>query len=298
MTKMKNAAKRTGKKRKISAAYGFLFPFLILFIVLVLIPVIVSFAFSFMRIGGTMEFVGLQNYIDTFRDPLFIKSYTNVLIFMVCNIPLTILVALVLASLLNSAHLHGRGFFKTAYYLPTVTSTVAVASVFLTFYNPTGLFNNLLMELGMNSVPWLTDPFWIRVSMTITVVWMNAGYYTVLFLAGLQSIPNDIYESAAIDGASRIRQFFSITIPQLKPIIMMSVVLATISGIGTFELPNIFFGSSNGPENSAITVGVSLYRASFEQVNFGKASAIAWTMVFVAAVLSAIQFKVGGEDDA
>ena len=112
MTKMKNAAKRTGKKRKISAAYGFLFPFLILFIVLVLIPVIVSFAFSFMRIGGTMEFVGLQNYIDTFRDPLFIKSYTNVLIFMVCNIPLTILVALVLASLLNSAHLHGRGFLR------------------------------------------------------------------------------------------------------------------------------------------------------------------------------------------
>lgn len=297
MTKMKNTAKQ-GKKRKISAAYGFLFPFLVLFIVLVLIPVIVSFAFSFMRIGGTMEFVGLQNYIDTFRDPLFLKSYTNVLIFMVCNIPLTILVALVLASLLNSAHLHGRGFFKTAYYLPTVTSTVAVASVFLTFYNPTGLFNNLLMELGMNAVPWLTDPFWIRVSMTITVVWMNAGYYTVLFLAGLQSIPADIYESASIDGASRIRQFFSITIPQLKPIIMMSVVLATISGIGTFELPNIFFGSSNGPENSAITVGVNLYRTSFEQVNFGKASAIAWTMVFVAAVLSAIQFKVGGEDDA
>lgn len=286
-----------GKKKKISPAYGFLAPFLILFVVLVLVPIIISFAFSFMKIGGTFEFVGLQNYKDTFRDPLFIKSYTNVLTFMVFNIPLTILCALILATLLNNAHLRGKGFFKTTYYLPTVTSIVAVASVFMTFYNPTGLFNNFLGLFGIDKIPWLTNPFWIVVSMTITVVWMNSGYYTVLFLAGLQGISKDIYESASIDGASKVRQFFSITIPMLKPIILMSIVLATISGIGTFELPNIFFGSGNGPENSAITVGVNLYKTSFEQVNFGKASAIAWTMVFVAAILSAVQFKLGGDKD-
>lgn len=295
MDNQKTAAAK--KRRKISPAYGFLAPFLILFLILVLIPVIVSFFFSFMKIGGTFSFVGFKNYADTFKDPLFWKSYTNVFIFMISGIPLTLLNALVLANLLNSRHIKGRGFFKTAYYLPTVTSIVAVASVFMTFYNPTGLFNNLLAILGLEPVGWLTHPFWLRVSMCITVVWMNTGYYTVLFLAGLQSIPSDIYESADIDGASKAEQFLYITIPNLKPIIKMAAVLSTIAGIGTFELPNIFFGSSNGPANAAITVGVNLYRTSFEQVNFGKASAIAWTMVFAAAILSAVQFKMGGDEN-
>ncbi|BDP96866.1 hypothetical protein EfmGK961_06820 [Enterococcus faecium] len=131
--------------------------------------------------------------------------------------------------------------------------------------------------------------------MIITMIWLSVGYNTILFLAGLQGISKEIYESAEIDGASKFRQFFLLTIPMLKPIILMATVLATINGLGNFNIPNIFFGTSNGPENSALVVGVNLYKTSFEMVDFGKASAIAWTMVFVSVILSAIQFKFGGD---
>ena len=216
---------------------------------------------------------------------------------MVGSIPITMLLAVFFATLLNSPTLKGRGFFRTAYYIPTVTSTVAVASVFMTFFNPTGLFNGLLSSMGFDNVQWLTDPFWIRVSMIITMIWMNVGYNTVLFLAGLQGISTEVYESAEIDGASKLRQFFYLTIPMLKPVILMATVLATINGLGSFNIPNIFFGTSNGPENSALVVGVNLYKTSFEMVDFGKASAIAWTMVAISVILSALQFKFGGKQD-
>jgi len=293
------------KKRKRSitesahekSAFGLVSPFVIFFVITILIPVIVSFGFSFMKIGNTFEFVGLQNYKEMLRDPLFIKSYTNILIVMIGSIPITMLLAIFFAVLLNSPHLKGKGFFRTVYYIPTVTSTVAVASVFLTFFNPTGLFNGILSTIGLPEIQWLTDPFWLRISMIITMIWLNVGYNTVLFLAGLQGITTEIYESAEIDGASKFRQFFYLTIPMLKPVILMATVLATINGLGNFNIPNIFFGTSNGPDNAAIVVGVNLYKTSFEMVDFGKASAIAWSMVFVSVILSLIQFKFGGNKD-
>ena len=294
--------KAKGRKQKgvnayEKSAYFFVSPFVVFFVLTIVIPIVISFAFSFMEIGYSFKFVGLKNYIDTFRDPLFLKSYGNILIIMVGSIPITMLLAVFFATLLNSPTLKGRGFFRTAYYIPTVTSTVAVASVFMTFFNPTGLFNGLLSSMGFDNVQWLTDPFWIRVSMIITMIWMNVGYNTVLFLAGLQGISTEVYESAEIDGASKLRQFFYLTIPMLKPVILMATVLATINGLGSFNIPNIFFGTSNGPENSALVVGVNLYKTSFEMVDFGKASAIAWTMVAISVILSALQFKFGGKQD-
>lgn len=289
--------KQKGVNAHEKSAYFFVSPFVIFFVLTIMIPIVISFAFSFMEIGYSFKFVGLKNYIDTFRDPLFLKSYGNILIIMVGSIPITMLLAVFFATLLNSPTLKGRGFFRTAYYIPTVTSTVAVASVFMTFFNPTGLFNGLLSSIGFDNVQWLTDPFWIRVSMIITMIWMNVGYNTILFLAGLQGISTEVYESAEIDGASKLRQFFYLTIPMLKPVILMATVLATINGLGSFNIPNIFFGTSNGPENSALVVGVNLYKTSFEMVDFGKASAIAWTMVAISVILSALQFKFGGKQD-
>lgn len=291
----KKKSKKTLADRVSRNGYYFVSPFLFFFFFTVLIPVVISLLFSFMQIGTGFKWVGLQNYVDMFRDPLLFQSYFNVLILMVFSIPLTMIFALFFAVVLNNAHLKGRGFFRTVYYIPAVTSVVAIASVFMTFFDPSGLFNSVLKTFHIGGVQWLTDPIWLRVSMIITIVWMNIGYNTILFLAGLQGLPTEIYESASIDGASKIRQFFSITVPLLKPIILMAVVLATISGLATFDVPNIFFGTSNGPENAATTVGVNLYSTSFEAVNFGKASAISWTMVFVAAVISAVQFKLGGK---
>jgi lactose/L-arabinose transport system permease protein len=302
MLNVSSVKKQTKPKKSHSlihqtSAYGFILPFVIFFVITILIPIVISFAFSFMEIGYNFKFVGLKNYIDIFRDPLFVTSYTNILIIMVGSIPITILLAVFFAVLLNSPTIRGKGFFRTVYYIPTITSTVAVASVFMTFFNPSGLFNGFLSAIGLAPIQWLTDPLWIRISMIITMIWMNVGYNTILFLAGLQGISTEMYESAEIDGASKIRQFFNLTIPMLKPVILMATVLATINGLGTFNVPNIFFGTSNGPENAALVVGVNLYKTSFEMVDFGKASAIAWTMVFVSMILSVIQFKFGGDND-
>ncbi|MCI1890654.1 carbohydrate ABC transporter permease [Schleiferilactobacillus perolens] len=284
-----------GLSKYTGAAWLMILPFLLFFVVTILIPTLMSLYFSFASIGDKIDFIGLKNFIAVFKDPLFLQSYANTFIFMIGSIPITIFLSLLFAVLLNLPHVHGQGFFRTSYYLPAVTSVVAVASVFLTFYNPTGLLNNVVTHLGGQPIPWLTDPFWARISIIIISIWLNIGFYTVMFLAGLQNISSEIYESAEIDGASKMRQFFSITIPSLKPVILLGVILSTINGLGAFETPNILFKNSYGPENSAVTVGVNLYKTSFELVDYGKASAIAWTMVIVAVILSLIQFKIGGK---
>ncbi|MBO0420323.1 carbohydrate ABC transporter permease [Vagococcus fluvialis] len=279
------------------SAYIMMAPFLVLFVITMLIPTIMSLAFSFSDVSSSISFVGLQNFKDILRDPLFFKSYGNVFIFMIGSIPITIILALVFAVLLNKPTVKGKGFFRTVYYLPAVTSIVAVSSVFLTFYNPTGLFNTVLTTIGLEPIPWLSDPFWARIGIIIISIWLNVGYYTVLFLAGLQNISSEIYESADIDGANSVQQFLKITVPMLKPVILMGMILSTINGLGAFEVPNILFKNGFGPESSAVTVGVNLYKTSFEMVDFGKASAISWTMVIVAAIFSVIQFMVGGKDN-
>lgn len=289
--------KKKGVFNYAGTAYAMLLPFFIFFLITILIPTIISLVFSFSRISSTIDFVGLDNFKAIFKDPIFFKSYFNVFILMVGSIPLTIFFGLIFAVLLNLPHIKGKGFFRTIYYLPAVTSIVAITSVFLTFYNPTGLFNAILSMLGLPVIPWLSHPIWARVSIIIISIWLNVGYYTVLFLAGLQNISQEVYESAEIDGANKIQQFFLITIPLLKPVILMGLILSTINGLSAFEVPNILFKNGFGPEYSAVTVGVNLYKTSFEMVEFGKASAIAWTMVVVAVVLSIIQFKLGGKDN-
>lgn len=280
-----------------ASAYKMLTPFLILFLVTVLIPTIVSFFFSFMDIGSDISWVGMANFKAIFRDPTLLISYTNVFIFMIFSIPITIVLALIFAVLLNKPTIKGRGFFRTVYYLPAITSIVAISSVFLTFYEPTGLFNKVLQNFGLNPIPWLSDPFWARASIIILSIWLNVGYYTVLFLAGLQNVSDEVYESADIDGAGPIRKFFQITIPLLKPVILMAVILSTINGLGSFEVPNILFKGSFGPERSVVTVGVNLYKTSFELVEYGRASAISWTMVAVSAIISVVQFLLGGKNN-
>ncbi|MGX7173036.1 carbohydrate ABC transporter permease [Enterococcus ratti] len=294
---MESPKKKKANTNYSRTAYIMLLPFLILFVVTLLIPAIMSFGFSFAKVSTSLDFVGLDNFITIFKDPLFFKSYFNVFIFMFFSIPITIFFALTFAVLLNQPTIKGKGFFRTVYYLPAITSIVAVSSVFLTFYNPTGLFNTILTTIGLSPIPWLTDPFWARVSIIIISIWLNVGYYTVLFLAGLQNISIEIYESADIDGANSMQKFFKITIPLLKPVVLMGMILSTINGLGAFEVPNILFKNGFGPDSSAATVGVNLYKTSFEMVDFGKASAISWTMVIIAAILSIIQFIIGGKNN-
>lgn len=293
---VKTARKSKGKKAINRTPYLFVAPFLLVFIATIIIPVLMSLVFSFMEIGQEFKFVGIQNYIHLFDDPFFLKSYLNVFILMVGTIPVTVMLALFFAVLLNSPKVKAKGFFRTVYYIPTVTSMVAIATVFLTFYNPTGLFNTLLSMFNFDPVPWLTDPKWARVSLCISIIWMNTGYFTVLFLAGLQNISKEIYESASIDGASPVRQFFSITLPLVRPIMLLALILSTINGLNTFEIPSVLFGASYGPGGSTLMIGQYLYTTSFTNMDFGKASAVAWSMVLVAVFLSIIQFKVGGKD--
>ncbi|MGX7418050.1 carbohydrate ABC transporter permease [Carnobacterium gallinarum] len=274
--------------------YLFMVPFMFFFIITVLLPILISLAFSFMEIrGNSFRFIGGANFSALFKDPMFLKSYVNVLILMVGTIPFIIFFALFFAVLLNNPSIKGKGFFRTVYYLPAITSLVAVASVFMTFFNPVGLFNSIITLFGGDPIPWLSNPFWGRMAMFIVIIWQNVGYYTILFLGGLQNISSEIYESADIDGASSTVKFFNITVPMLKPVILLSTVLATINGLNTFEIPNILYGNTFGPNGIAVTVGVNLYKTSFEMIDFGKASAIAWSMVLVSTILSVVQFKVG-----
>lgn len=279
------------------SAYKMLMPFLILFAITILLPTIVSFFFSFMDISNKITWTGFDNFKAILKDPILFKSYANVFTFMIFSIPITIFLALIFAIILNKPSIKGKGFFRTVYYLPAITSIVAITSVFLTFYEPTGLFNKVIGAFGMAPIPWLSDPFWVKVSIIILSVWLNVGYYTVLFLAGLQNISGEVYESADIDGAGAIRQFFQITIPLLKPVILMAIILSTINGLGSFEVPNILFKGSYGPQRAAVTVGVNLYKTSFELVEFGRASAISWTMVGVSSILSIVQFVLGGKNN-
>ena len=196
-----------------------------------------------------------------------------------------------------------KGFFRTALFLPAVTSLVAYTILFKMMFSTDGLVNNILLAIGIIKQPirWLLDPFWAKVTLIIAMTWRWTGYNMMFYLAGLQNIPNEIYEAAEIDGANKRVQFFKITIPLLKPIILFTTIMSTIGTLQLFDEPmnlaaGVVTGSSVGPGNSLLTPSVYIYNVCFKYVpNFGYASAISYVIVLIAAILSLIQFKVVGE---
>ncbi|MDM5340284.1 sugar ABC transporter permease [Fictibacillus enclensis] len=282
-------------KKNVAFPYFFIAPAVLLFAVFTIYPVLSSLMLSFQKsTGGELIFTGLANYQRLFGDDIFIKALKNTFLILIIQVPIMIFLALVLANALNRKLLKLKGFFRTSFFLPAVTSLVAYAVLFSIMMQDDGIFNTAIQMLGLDSVPWLSHPVWAKISMILAMTWRWTGYNMVIFLAALQNLSDDIYEAASLDGAGKWQQFFHITIPQLKPVILFSTILSTIGTLQLFDEPmNLTKG---GPADSTMTLGLYIYQNGFEYFDFGYASAIAYVVVIMVAVLSFLQFKVTGED--
>jgi len=281
------------------APYLFLLPAIVLLSVFLFLPVIFSFILSLtnfdVRCLGDFintKFVFLQNYTRLLSDPLFWKATKNTLYFTFVGVPLSIFVSLMAALLLNSPLIKFRNFFRTGYFTPVVTTLVAVAVVWRWLYHPEyGPINYFLKLLDLPTVNWLEDPKWAMPAIIIMAVWKNFGYNMVIFLAGLQAIPQSYYEAAAIDGADEVRSFFYITLPLLKPTTLFVFITTTIGYLQLFAEPHIM--TQGGPLNSTLSIVQYMYNHGFKFFNLGYASAISYVLFLMIFCFSVIQMKIG-----
>lgn len=281
--------------------YGWFFvSFAIVFaLIFIAYPVIKSFLMSFQTIQGfNTEFVGIKNYIRLLSDSTFKISMWNSFLFLIIQVPVMLLIALVLASLLNSKMFKFKGFFRTAIFIPCVTSLVASSTLFKMIFADDGLVNNLLQKTGLieNAIPWLSEGTLAKIVIILVLLWRWTGYNMIFFLAGLQNIPLEIYEASEIDGASKIKQFFHITIPNLKPIILVTAINSTIGTLQLFDEPmNLTKG---GPGTATTTISQYIYNTSFVYSgDFGYAATLSYAIVFVVVVLAILQFKLEKRND-
>ena len=280
--------------RNMLIALTFILPNFIGFAVFTLIPVISSFVLAFMEWNAfaTPRFVGFANFQRMATDESLHIAISNTFWYTIGTVPLTLIAALGLALLLNKA-VRGMGFFRTAIFFPFITSMVAVAFVWSMILHPIfGPVNNMLRSLGMESPPtWLASTTWALPAIMLASVWRFVGYYMVIYLAGLQSIPRTLYEAAEIDGANSFRKFIYVTLPMLKPTTFFVTIMLTINTLRVFDLVQVM---TNGGPGRATTVLVhQLYNAAFVRFDFGYASAIALILFAITITITVIQFQLG-----
>lgn len=280
-------------------AYVYIAPFYILFTIFGLFPMISGFALSFFRWNGlgSMHFLGFQNYINLLRDALFWKAFSNTIVIgIIAHIPI-LLGGLILAYLLNSKLVKGQNVFKTIYFMPMVTSSVAITIIFMNLFgNNYGLANYILSFFGHDAINWLGgDGSYIKVAVIIMFVWKWVGWNMVIYLAGMQGISKDIYEAAKIDGASHTRVIFNIVIPLLKPIILFTLLQSTIGMFNLFTEPFVLTGNNwgGGTNGGGLTLMMYLLnKAPQGGSSYGYASAIAYVITFTIVCISIILNKV------
>jgi multiple sugar transport system permease protein len=284
------------------APYVLLAPFLLLFLVFGLLPLCFSLYLAFQTWEPTsglaaMRFVGFENFTFTLEDEWFWKSMRNTLwLALASGIPQH-LVAIPLACLIHGAFKRTRNATIGAYFLPYITSTVAIAMMFSTLFSTDyGLINQMLAAgarlpfigglFPSQPTDWLGQEAYIKPAISLVVFWRYVGFNTVLYLAALQTIPKDMYEAATMDGASRLKQFWYITLPNLKPMIFFGVTLTIIGGMQLFEEPFILTGGRGGTDQAGMTAAMYMYRTAFEFNDFGTASALSWLLFLCVAVLT------------
>ena len=276
--------------------YLFSLPYVIFFLAFVAYPLVFSLVLMFHRwnLVSPMQWIGLKNFDRLFVDPLFYTSLVNTLTFLLIHIPLQVIVALGFALLLNEK-ITGRGLFRGIYFLPVVVSGVAVTILWQQIFSfDYGVLNTLLGTLGIGPVPWLVDVHLAMPSIALMATWKNVGIYIVLFLAGLQGIPHELYEASSIDGARPLRQFFSITLPMLNPTIMVIVVLSTIGGFSLFIEPYILTGG--GPMESTLSGMLYIYNQAFYFGHMGYATTLGFIYAIVIFIVVMIQRRVIEQD--
>ncbi|MBT2755645.1 sugar ABC transporter permease [Mesobacillus foraminis] len=273
------------------SGYLYISPFFILFSIFGVFPIIYTAYISFFKwpILGAKEFIGIQNYQMLFTDPTFWKALGNTFsIWVISTIP-QLFLALILAVILNQAFLKGKQFFRLAAFLPNITSLVAVAIIFdAIFGEKYGILNYALSVFGLDPFNWKGSYFGTHIAIASMVMWRWMGYNAIIYLAALQSIPKDLYEAATIDGASKTQQFFKITIPMIRPMIIFTVILSTIGGMQIFTEPLMFSGGGGGPLKQGLTLTFYLYEEAFVRNSFGYASAIAWVLFLIIILFSIV----------
>ena len=283
--------------------WAFAAPFVILFGVFMALPILISFALSFTSfglrdlqnpIGAT--FVGADNYAALLSDPKFWKALINTFYFVVVGVPLTLAIGLLIASALSRGITRFRTVYRVGYYLPVITSIVAIAVVWRFLLNPdVGLINTLLGAVGISGPNWLANPTLAMPSIIAMAVWRNLGFAMVVFIAGLQAIPASLYEAASIDGAGRWQSFRYVTLPMLRPTILFMLVITTIGYLQLFEEP--FVMTDGGPLDATLSVTMYMYQQGFTFFEQGYASAIAYVLFVIVAVVAFLQFRFLRSDD-
>jgi ABC-type sugar transport system permease subunit len=274
------------------SGYLLVLPYVIFFALFVAYPLIFSFVLIFHRwdIVTPMQWVGLKNFERLIADPLFIKSVFNTLTFLLIHIPLQIAVALGFALILHSK-IRFRSVFRTIYFLPVVVSGVVVTILWQQLYSyDAGLLNRLLTIFGIDRVPWIVSPEMAMPSVAIMATWKNVGIYIIMFLVGLQNISAELYESSNMDGASRIQQFFSITLPLLNPTIVVVLVLSTIGGFSLFIEPYVLTGG--GPMQSTLSAVLYIYNQAFYFNHMGYAATLGFVFAIVIFAVIMLQKKI------
>jgi multiple sugar transport system permease protein len=274
------------------SGYGMVLPYVVFFLAFVAYPLVFSLILIFHRwnIVTPMEWVGFKNFARLLHDPLFFTSLGNTGIFLGIHIPLQILVALAFALLLNG-RIRGRGFFRALYFLPVVVSGVVVTILWQQLYSfDYGVLNSILRALGMGPVPWLVDPRLAMPAIAVMATWKNVGIYIVLFLAGLQTIPRELYDAANVDGASPVRQFFSITLPLLNPTVVVIAVLSTIGGFSLFIEPYVLTGG--GPMQSTLSGMLYIYNQGFYFSHMGYAATLGIVYACIIMIVVVAQRKI------
>lgn len=291
--------KREMSPRLNRTGWCFVIPSVILIILFVFYPMVQALITSFQTgAGNNLTFAGIANYKRLLTDTTFRKALFNTILYLIIQVPIMILLALVISSILNNKKLKFKGFFRTAIFLPCVTSLVAYSIVFKSLFATDGFVNAILMKLNLIAEPisWITDPVWAKVLIILAITWRWTGYNMVFYLSGLQGIDDSIYEAADIDGAGAFEKFKSITLPMLKPIILFTTINSTIGTLQLFdETMNITQG---GPANATITISQYIYNILFKySPDFGYAAAVSYVIVVMIVVLSFIQMKVGDKND-
>ncbi|PNR88262.1 sugar ABC transporter permease [Petrotoga sp. 9T1HF07.CasAA.8.2] len=284
-------------KTPLRAIIGFIGPSIILLLIFMLIPIVVSLVISFTDFDvyaiydwGRASFIGFENYVNLMQDPLFWRALLNTLYALVVAMPLTVVLALSFAALINREATYFKNFFKVSFYLPSITNTVAIAIVWAWMLNPDyGLINWFLGLFGIQGPNWLGDPIWAMPSVIMLVVWKAVGYNIILFTAGLQNIPDYLYEAAELDGASRFQQFLHVTIPSLRPTIFFVTVMTVIGYLQLFEEPYML--TAGGPLNSTLSIVLYLYRQGFRFFKLGYASSIAFMLFLMIFALTYMQMS-------
>ncbi|HBF37565.1 MAG TPA: sugar ABC transporter permease [Firmicutes bacterium] len=287
--------KNPKRKRRYAGVYWMVLPSYLIYFIFVFIPLVVTVYLSFTNydLYKTHDFVGLSNYIRLVHDPDFLIAAKNTFVYAFFVIIPQIILGLIIAVVLNRKVL-GQRFHRIVFYMPNVTSMVSISMIWLWMYDPTqGVLNQALKMVGLPGQRWLFNPKLALPSIIVMSIWKLIGYNMIIYLAGLQQVPEELYEAATIDGASAVQQFFRITVPMLKPTTFFLFVIACVQSFSVFDQVNVM--TQGGPMNATTTIVHQIFEHAFSEFQMGYASSMATVLLIVCVTLTLSNFKYGNQ---